>query len=183
MVSDRPFRERLAPLLRAWVDGLVYAVVVTVLVTLFALVVGIATGGGFVRGKITLFVVGWLLMTYSTVKMWPSRRSEFDLPSRNLFGLSMSDDDDDVDPDTKRERSPAKIRADSDTNRNQYGESLPEQHDQTRFQAFVRALPPNRWMQPPRPESRMTVPGKLFVASLLVFLVSILMEFVFGVGV
>jgi|AntDeeMinimDraft_4_1070355.scaffolds.fasta_scaffold00404_6 hypothetical protein len=63
-----------------------------------------------------------------------------------------------------------------------YGESLPEFHDTTRFQAFVRTLPPVRWIRAPPPEKRVTTPGKVLFGGLLILLLSFLMEAVFGVG-
>ncbi|MFC7215594.1 hypothetical protein ACFQO4_16080 [Saliphagus sp. GCM10025334] len=63
-------RVRLAGLVV--VDTLTYALVVATVATVVALTVGIATGGGFVRGKFVLFLLGFILMAYSTIRLWPS---------------------------------------------------------------------------------------------------------------
>jgi len=134
-------QERLLDTARVWVDALTYAVGVTLGVTLIALVVGIASGGGFVRAKILLFVAGWILLSYATVRLWP--------------------------------RSPEDVSETRDP--------LPEAADSTRFQAFVQALPPLRWMRPPPPGDRLQPPLKLFLGSLLILFGSFLMETAFGV--
>ncbi|WP_425494380.1 DUF7555 family protein [Natronoglomus mannanivorans] len=121
------------------VDAITYALVVTAGATIVALVLGIATGGGFVRAKVILFLGGGLLMAYATIRLWPS--------------------------------SPSDLESDS----------IPAAHDETRFQSFVQSIPPVRWLQPPPPEHRLTVPGKLFLGSIFVLLASYLMEAVFGV--
>lgn len=70
MVSIGSRRLRTTAL--ALVDAVGYATLVTVVAVVAALVVGIATGGGFVRAKALLFVVGFLLMGYATLLLWPS---------------------------------------------------------------------------------------------------------------
>ena len=131
---------------RVWVDALTYAAVVAALATLGSLSIGIATGGGLVRGKIVLFVVGWGLMAYATVQLWPS-----------------SPEDVNGSPEART------------------GESLAEVQEDTRLQSFVRMIPPNRWLRSPRPDRRLSIDGKLFLASLLVLAVSFVMEVVFGI--
>lgn len=132
---------------RVWIDALTYATVVATLATLGSLSIGIVTGGGLVRGKVVLFVVGWVLMAYATVQLWPSSPEEVD--------------------GTPEART---------------GESLPEAQDETRLQSFVQSIPPNRWLRTPRPERRLSIDGKLFLASLLVLAVSFAMEVVFGIA-
>lgn len=122
------------------VDALVYGLAAAAVVVVGALVVAVATGGGLVRAKRLLFLAGFLLMGYATVRLWP--------------------------------RSP------SDLDRG----AIPADHDRTRFQRAVRALPPLRWLRPPPPHRRFTPPGKLFVGSLVVLAVSYAMEAVFGVA-
>jgi len=58
-------------------------------------------------------------------------------------------------------------------------DSVPEAPDRTRFRTFVRACPPVRWLTPPPPGRRMTVGGKLFLASLLVLAGSYALEVAF----
>lgn len=77
-------RLRVAGLVCA--DTVVYVVVVAAIVTLLAFVVGIATGGGFLRMKALLFVAGFGLMAYSTVRLWPS--SPEDLERNKMSGVS-----------------------------------------------------------------------------------------------
>lgn len=64
--------ERLIRVARVWTDALAYAVVLTVAVTVGAFTLGIATGGGFVRGNLFLFLSGWVLLAYATVRLWPT---------------------------------------------------------------------------------------------------------------
>lgn len=64
-----------------WLDVVAYAVTVAALATFGAIALGIATGGGFVRGKAILFVIGWVLLAYATVRLWPT--SPEDLESTN----------------------------------------------------------------------------------------------------
>ena len=132
---------------RVWTDAITYAIVVAALATLGSLAIGIVTGGGLVRGKVVLFVVGWVLMAYATVQLWPS--------------------------------SPEEVNGAPEA---RTGESLPEAQDETRLQSFVQSIPPNRWLRPPRPERRLSIDGKLFLASLLVLAVSFAMEVVFGIA-
>lgn len=64
--------RRLRAFAVVWLDVLAYAVTVMALVTVAALALGIATGGGFVRGKVLLFVTGWLIVAFATVRLWPA---------------------------------------------------------------------------------------------------------------
>ncbi|WP_195892462.1 DUF7555 family protein [Halopiger goleimassiliensis] len=77
-------------------------------------------------------------------------------------------------------RSPADLE--TDPNQRRDGESIPEAADRTRFQRFVRRLPPRRWVRTPRPRRRLTTAGKLFLSAVLILLASLLLEVVFGVG-
>lgn len=133
---------------RIWVDAITYAVVVALLASLLALILGIATGGGFVRGKQLLFVFGWATMAYATWELWPS--------------------------------SPAALEQTSDSTST--GDSLPGTQNETQFQAYVHELPPIRWIRPPRPRQRMSISGKLFIAGIVMFAISYLMETYFRVG-
>lgn len=71
---------------RAWADAFAYALAVAAVVTLAALALGLATGGGFVRGKVLSFVAGWLLVGYATVRLWPSSVDELEGPSVSARG-------------------------------------------------------------------------------------------------
>lgn len=69
---DGPIAGRVRATAIAWAHALTYAAAVTLVSVLGALVVGIATGGGFVRAKTLLFLLGLALMTYATARLWPS---------------------------------------------------------------------------------------------------------------
>jgi hypothetical protein len=149
MASDDSLGARLRIGARVCVDAVGYVAVTVAVVCLLAFVFGIGTGGGFVRMKALLFVAGFVLMAYSTVRLWPSSPE-------------------DLEPNTMTGVSPA-------------GGSIPAAPNETRFQAFVRWLPPLRWIRPPPPDRRLSPAGKLFWSSVAILLVSYLMETVFGV--
>ncbi|ELY75799.1 hypothetical protein C488_09117 [Natrinema pellirubrum DSM 15624] len=141
------FGDRLRVFGRVGLDAMTYAIAVAALTGIGALIIGVATGGGVVRAKALLFVAGWLLLAYATVRLWPTSPDDVGPPSnRGVAG------------------------------------AIPVAHDSTRFQSLVRSLPPLRWIQLPPPEKRLTPPGKLLLGSLLVLLLSFLMETAFGVG-
>lgn len=68
-----PSRGRVRRSFRVWADAVGYGLVLTAVVTLAALVFGLATGGGFVRGKVFTFLSGWILVGYATVRLWPKQ--------------------------------------------------------------------------------------------------------------
>lgn len=74
---------------RAWVDAITYAFAVAAAVTLGAVALGLATGGGFVRGKTLAFVAGWLLIGYATVRLWPTSVDDLDGPSMSARGTRL----------------------------------------------------------------------------------------------
>ncbi len=57
---------------RIWADALTYACTLTILAGVASGVLAIATGGGSVRAKELLFVTGWILLAYATIKLWPT---------------------------------------------------------------------------------------------------------------
>ena len=67
-----PTRAQLRTAVRVCVDAGAYAVVVAAAATALAFVVGVASGGGFVRMKALLFLSGFGLMAYSTARLWPT---------------------------------------------------------------------------------------------------------------
>lgn len=81
--------RRLSNRARAWVDAFAYALAVAVAVTLGALAIGLATGGGFVRGKVLSFVAGWLLVGYATVRLWPTSVDDLGGPSVSARGTRL----------------------------------------------------------------------------------------------
>jgi len=178
-----PRRSALVTAWRVGIDAVTYATVLTAMTTAVALALGITTGGGFVRGKNLLFVFGWVMMAYSTAKLWVKS-------GKQLRGHAESESGDDREnradetgqPDPMAASTALRNRVVNDpSQRNVYGRSLREREDATRFQAFVRAVPPNRWVHPPRPDRRMTVAGKVLLASVFVLATSFVMETVFDV--
>lgn len=145
--GSRVGRSRLREYIRIWVDVISYAVALTVLLTLFAMILGISTGGGFVRGKQLLFVFAWIVMAYATFKLWP--RKEEAIPE------SMGGE------------------ATNDTSMN------PEQRSW--FQRRVQLMPPTRWIGEPHPSRRVSIEAKLFLASILMFAVSFILEVSFDI--
>lgn len=139
-----------------WIDALAYAGAVAGVTTLVAVALGIASGGGLVRAKAILFLVGLGLMAYATVRLWPSSPEEFEAnggaedvaPIGNLDGLEGP---------------------------------IPEPDEPTRFQALVWALPPVRWLPRPPPDRQFSTAAKLFLGSVGVLAVSYVMEVVFGI--
>ncbi|MGQ3328697.1 MULTISPECIES: DUF7555 family protein [Halorubrum] len=85
MGVPRRFRTRA----RALADAFAYALVVAVVVLLGSVALGLATGGGFVRGKLLAFVAGWLLVGYATVRLWPSSVDDLDRPSMSARGTRL----------------------------------------------------------------------------------------------
>ncbi|GEM_PF-483119 len=172
---------RVRTVVRVWVDALTYAVLVTGLVTVAGVALGIATGGGLVRGKHLLFVAGWLMMAYATAKLWI--RTGKQLRGHHSREEPADQEGSEETPDSVSASTSLRRRVTEDpVQRNVYGESLRGKQDATRFQTLVQQVPPNRWTKPPRPESRMTIPGKILVASVLVLAVSFAMEVGFGIA-
>lgn len=89
-MSPSDSSDRLRGLARVWADALSYALAVAAFATIGALIVGIATGGGAVRGKLLLFGIGWLLLAYTTVRLWPTSPEDVESPSRGYGGDSLS---------------------------------------------------------------------------------------------
>ncbi|PAU85526.1 hypothetical protein CK500_02325 [Halorubrum salipaludis] len=74
---------------RAWLDALAYALALAGAATLGAVALGLATGGGFVRGKFLAFVAGWLLVGYATVRLWPTSVDDLDGPAVSARGTRL----------------------------------------------------------------------------------------------
>lgn len=86
MSRDESLAVRLRIAALVFVDTAVYAAVVVVVTAAVAFVLGVATGGGFVRMKALLFLAGFGLMAYSTVRLWPG--SPEDLERNTMSGVS-----------------------------------------------------------------------------------------------
>ena len=148
MRSQRSFTERVWISTLVVLDAFAYAFVLTITATAGAIVLGVASGGGFLRAKYALFLFGFVAMAYATFLLWPSSPS--DLEETTLTNTT------------------------SDLSQGRGGE--------TRFQKFVQAVPPVRWLPTPPHRRRATPPAKLFLASLVVLLVSYSMEVVFDIA-
>ncbi len=81
MAGTDSVRDRVANVGRIWIDTLTYAGVVTALTAVLTMTLGIVTGGGFVRGNVFLFLAGWGILAYATVRLWPSSPDELDDPA------------------------------------------------------------------------------------------------------
>ena len=71
-------RARIRTVALICLDTGAYAAVVAAVTTCLTFVVGIATGGGFLRMKALLFVAGFGIMAYSTARLWPTSPDELD---------------------------------------------------------------------------------------------------------
>lgn len=67
---------------RVWLGGIAYAQLVAGVVTAASVALGLATDGGFIRGKQLAFISGWLLIGYGTIRLWP--RAEQELGSSTI---------------------------------------------------------------------------------------------------
>lgn len=185
MTSRPPSGDsKLQQLGSVWIDALTYALAFTAVLVALTVVLGIATGGGLLRAKHLLFVFGWMILAYATAKMWLKSGKQL----KNQSGLTTRttsnnlSDDSDSSSDSKTTASSLRNRLTTrGTRRGPVGKSLRQKQDRTAFQRLVQRLPPNRWVQPPRPHDRLTIPGKLFLAGLFVLAVSYVMETVFGI--
>ena len=63
---------RLPATARIWLDVAAYALAVALLALVLGVVLGIAFGGSLVLGKQLLFLGGWLLIAYATLRLWPT---------------------------------------------------------------------------------------------------------------
>jgi hypothetical protein len=153
-------RERFRLNAIAVAHALMYALAVAAVAFFVSLVVGIAIGGGPVEVKTLLFVIGWLMMAYALVRLWPTNPTKVRVEEMDADDANVSDPEPDSSPD-----------------------SIPAETTETRFQEAVYRLPPGRWLPRPAPSHRVRVEGKLFLGSVLVLLTSFLMETVLGIGV
>lgn len=77
-------------------------------------------------------------------------------------------------------RSPEEVTTHPDNG--SYHEPILAAEDETTFQRVVKTVPPNRWVASPRPHRKISIPGKLFLASLFMLLTSFILETQFGIG-
>lgn len=62
------------------------------------------------------------------------------------------------------------------------GESIGKSQSSRWLERIIQSTPPNRWIDTPHPSRRMSLGGKLFLASLVMLLISLLMEVVWDIG-
>jgi len=157
---DHPRSERIRLNAIALAHALIYATLVAAVSTVAAVLVGVGSGGGVVRAKILLFLIGWGLMAYAVIKLWPSDASEY------------------------RTQNPEEIRKEKTSagSNSITPDSIPAEQTQSRLQTIAREIPPARWLPQPTPSHRFTLEAKLFLSSVFVLLTSFLMETVLGVG-
>ncbi|WP_135827332.1 DUF7555 family protein [Halorussus halobius] len=138
---------------RQTVDALVYANAVAAVVFVAGAGLGLLVGGGLVTAKYVLFVVGLLAFGYATLRLRP------DPP----WGTETAED--------------GRLKV----TRNEETGTVVGGRDETRFQALVQRIPPLPWYSLP-PDERLSVPVKLFLASLATLAWSFVLETVFGVA-
>jgi hypothetical protein len=80
-------RQRARTVALVCVDTAAYVALVAAATVFFAFVVGVATGGGFVRMKALLFVGGFVLLAYSTARLWPTSPEQ--LESDRMEGVTV----------------------------------------------------------------------------------------------
>lgn len=138
---------------RQTVDALVYANAVAAVVFVLGLALGLALGGGLVTAKYVLFVVGLLAFGYATLQLRP-------------------------DPPWSTERAEdGRLKV----TKNEKKGTVVGGRDETRFQKSVQRIPPLPWYSLP-PDERLSVPAKMFLASLAILGWSFVMETAFGVA-
>ena len=128
---------------RQALDAIVYAVVVTAIVSIISIVVSFVLGWGLVGVKFTLFVVGFGLFGVSTFKLRPTAPWKEENGNESSE-ISYSDDD-----------SPLQ-------------------------RVIHRVLPLDQYEL--HPKDRLSDGAKLFLASVLMLVVSFLMESVLGIA-
>ncbi|ELY43019.1 DUF7555 family protein [Natronorubrum tibetense] len=90
MTMEGLFGERLRIIARSATDALTYVLVVTASAAVAAVVLAVATGGGLVRAKHLLFLGGWLLLAYATVRLWPTSPDDLESePNQRTPGESV----------------------------------------------------------------------------------------------
>lgn len=144
-------------------DSLVYGVAVTVVVTGLGGVISLATGGAWVRLKVFLFLVGFLLFGFATITLWRSSSPK----EAEVIGPEES-------TRTAQSTAPGEPASPAGTDGERRKRS-PFESALARFAPSVDTMVPVEQRFPPA--------LKLFVASLLVLGLSVVMEVVFGVGV
>lgn len=87
---EGPSDERLRIVVRTAADALTYVLAVTASAAVAAVVLAVATGGGLVRANHLLFLGGWLLLAYATVRLWPTSPDDLEAePNQRTPGESV----------------------------------------------------------------------------------------------
>lgn len=71
-MSGRPPESRIRHATLVVLDTTAYVVSVVAVMTVVSTLLAIVFGGDFVLVKMLLFLFGWLVIGYATVRMWPS---------------------------------------------------------------------------------------------------------------
>ncbi|MFP9192616.1 DUF7555 family protein [Natronosalvus vescus] len=82
--SPRLARIRVAVLVCA--DTLAYITGVVLISTIIATAVSLAVGGGFEGAKVGLFLLGFALMAFATIRLWPSSPEELERTQSGTVG-------------------------------------------------------------------------------------------------
>lgn len=175
---------------RQAVDAVTYALAVTGA----TVAVGAVTAGGYALAvggpvwtavKWFLFLAGFGLLGYASLRLWPSRPAddEADIQRPVEDGPAREEADyDDSGPGLLTGLLPgAGVSGEPDPGADERERGRPVGRTETRFQRTVQALPPVRWVPLP-PERRFSPRTKLLLGSLLVLATSFLMETALGVG-
>ncbi|WP_267641285.1 DUF7555 family protein [Haloarchaeobius amylolyticus] len=142
-------------LARKTVEAVVYGLVVTLLVAGSSAFLELSGRGTLYTTKHVLFWLGFALLAYASFQLRPPSPRGSDQPYSDL--LTAGDD---------RQR-----KADTTVGGRR----------ETRLERLVSWLPPVRWVALP-PDDRFSVNAKLLLASVFMLLLSMAMEFVFGIA-
>lgn len=156
--------ERAAVAGAAAIDAVVYATVVTGIASVASTLTAFAAGGDWSTVKALLFVLGAVLLGYATAQLWVSTRNgNGDRDGEGWTGA--------------RSEAAAPTRL---TSRFRSGSRAVSGRTETRFQRFVERIPPRRWVEV-APRASLSPTAKIFLAGVMVMVVSFCMEAVFGV--
>jgi hypothetical protein len=175
---------------RRALDAVQYAVALTALVAVLSSGVSLALGGGAVGLKYGLFLLGTAHLGYGTVVAWVGSRA--DALSNNGFLSRLGADDvlpgsggstGGGDGTSGRDTAGGSSRRTGSLGGSSGSDSggVSSLAEPSPLQRAVRRLPPAAWY-PVRARDRVGDAGRLFLASGTMFLLSFLLETVFGVA-
>lgn len=137
---------------RKALDAIIYAVAVTAIVVVVSIAISFALSGGWTGVKLILFIVGFGLFGIATFKLYPT--AAWRESDRNGSGSESGNKNSEL------------VQTDRD--------------NESRLQQAIHRVPPLDQYRL-HPDERLSIGVKLFLASVLILLVSFLMESVFGV--